>query len=176
MFKKNFTGPKEKRTLTAEQALPRLLTYCAYQERSPAEVEQKMRGFGLDPADQQKLLEQLHEMNYLNESRFVQSFTSGKHRLSGWGSRKISMGLAAKGIDRETIKEATSTLNDTETYYERLLEVLQRRFVAQYHRLPAPEAYQKLFRMGISRGYEVDLVKRAVKQAMMGDFEPDEEE
>ena len=155
--------------------MPRLLSYCAYQERSPAEVVQKMRGFGLEASEQQGLLTQLRELNYLNEERFVQAFTSGKHRLSGWGTRRIGMGLAAKGINKEAIKEATTGLNDTEAYYERLLDVLQRRYNAQYSRLPNPEAYQKLFRMGISRGYEVDLVKRAVKQVMKGEFEPDEE-
>ena len=75
--------PKEPKEVTEAMALTRLLRFCAYQERSEAEVRQKMRIWALPAPTEAKLIERLTEDNYLNEARFVAAFAGGKHRNQG---------------------------------------------------------------------------------------------
>ena len=66
--------PLQKKYLTKEQALQKLKQYCAYQERSHAEVQQKLWDLGVRRAEHDEILSTLIEENYLNEERFAVQF------------------------------------------------------------------------------------------------------
>ena len=53
--------------------------YCAYQDRCHQEVFQKMFSFSLNSNEKEELMVYLIDNNFLNEERFAQSFTRGKH-------------------------------------------------------------------------------------------------
>ncbi len=160
-----FTKPKEKKALTAEEAYPRLLRFCAYQERSPAEVVRKMQGFGLETPDQEMLLERLKEENYLSEDRFTSAYTGGKLRQNNWGKVKIRMGLAQKGISREKAQEAIGEL-DPAVYRAQLEKVLRQWWDGKLKHSPPFEAKSKLYKVGLSRGFESSLVGDVIKDIM----------
>ena len=166
--------PKEPKEVTEAMALTRLLRYCAYQERSEAEVRQKMRTWALPAPTEAKLIERLTEDNYLNEARFVAAFAGGKHRNQGWGKRRIAMGLAAKGIDKETIAASTEALQG-DAYEDTLRDLLRRRFESRYATVPRQEAFMKLFRFAAAKGYEAGLITPAIK-AVLGGQLPDSAE
>lgn len=162
---------EQREPLTEAEAWPRLLRYCAFQERSPAEVSQKMRGYGLEAEAQERLLERLREENYLSEARFTEAYAGGKLRANRWGERKIAMGLAAKGIDRETIAGQLESM-PKEDFRQTLRTLLEKRD-AQYHALPPAERRQKLYRLGLSRGFSNDLVAEEVNRLLKGLGEED---
>ena len=163
----------KKEPLTEAEAYPRLLRYCAFQERGPAEVETKMRGFGLDAGARERLIERLKEENYLSLDRFAETFAGGKLRSNKWGTRKIAMGLAAKGVDKDTIAEKLGEIPQDD-FRKTLRTLLEKRDESQYKHLPPAERRQKLFRLGLSRGFATDLVSEEVKRVMGGAM-PDEE-
>jgi len=97
-----------------EKALQKLRHYCGYQERSHAEVKQKLYSLGFFEKEAEELISRLIEDGYLNEERFAISFASGKSRNNGWGRIKIRHGLEQKGISKYCILKALQSLDESE--------------------------------------------------------------
>jgi len=98
---------------SAEKALQKLKHYCGYQERSHAEVKQKLYSLGLFGKEVEELISRLIEENYLNEERFAISYASGKSRNNGWGRIKIRHALEQKGISKYCIGKALELLDES---------------------------------------------------------------
>ena len=80
---------QKKTSFSLQEAQKKLEHYCAYQERCHWEVEQKLKQMGMIPSVQELIITKLIEENYLNESRFAQSFASGKFNIKKWGKLRI---------------------------------------------------------------------------------------
>lgn len=111
-----------KKTLTKEQALQKARHYCAYQERSHAEVKEKLFQLGVWKKEQDEIIASLIEDNYLNEERFAIAFAGGKHRIKHWGKVKIRYELKQKQVSDYCIKKALKQFDDDD--YLRALTVL----------------------------------------------------
>ena len=85
-----------KKYLTKEQAIQKAKQFCGYQERSHAEVVQKLWDLGIRQADHDEIISSLIEENYLNEERFAKAFAGGKFRMKDWGRKKIYYALKEK--------------------------------------------------------------------------------
>src|SRR5690349_25179864 len=110
-----------KKQLTKEQALQKARHYCGYQERSHAEVKEKLYSFGLRQQEVDEILSLLIEENYLNEERFAIQFAGGHFRMKQWGRVKIKYGLKQKRVSEYCIKKAMKEIDD-----EDYLKTLQR--------------------------------------------------
>jgi regulatory protein len=97
-----------------EKALQKLKHYCGYQERSHAEVKQKLYSLGLFKKEVEELISLLIEEGYLNEERFARLFASGKLRIRGWGKQKIRFELKRKGVSEFCIVNALKSIDETE--------------------------------------------------------------
>ena len=89
--------------MTTSEALQKLQRYCAYQERSPYEVELKLQQIGLPRDRREEVVAQLMEDNFLDEYRFTEAYTRGKLNQKQWAPRRIRMGLQEHRIPRVTI-------------------------------------------------------------------------
>src|SRR5919202_164887 len=117
----------QRKTLTKEQALQKLRHYCAYQERSHYEVQQKLRELGVRPADHDEIIASLIEDDYLNEERFAVQFAGGKFRMNDWGRKKIMYGLREKRVSDYNISKALRSL-DEEEYDKKLQALAEKKF------------------------------------------------
>ena len=89
--------------MTTSEALQKLQRYCAYQERSPFEVERKLQKIGLPRDRHEEVIAQLMEDSFLDEYRFTEAYTRGKLNQKQWAPRRIRMGLNEHRIPRVTI-------------------------------------------------------------------------
>ena len=89
--------------MTTSEALQKLQRSCAYQERSPFEVERKLQQIGLPRDRHEEVVAQLMEDNFLDEYRFTEAYTRGKLNQKQWAPRRIRMGLQEHRIPRVTI-------------------------------------------------------------------------
>jgi regulatory protein len=107
-----------------EKALQKLKHFCGYQERSHAEVKQKLYSLGLLKKEVEELISRLIEEEYLNEARFAIQFASGKLRIKGWGKVKIRHELKQKGVSEFCIVKALKSLDETEyaSVFERIAD------------------------------------------------------
>ena len=150
----------QKKFLTKEQALQKLRQYCAYQERSHYEVQQKLYELGVRKAEHDEITAALIEEDYLNEERFAIQFVGGKFRMKDWGHKKIYYVLREKKVSEYSIKKALQQI-DEEAYQEVLTGLAQKK----YESLKDEQwlmRKRKTIDYLLQKGYEPELVTATV--------------
>ena len=109
-------------------------------------------------------MKHLQEAGFLDETRFSESYVSGKFRIKKWGKRKIYAGLRAKGVSSELIVGVLKEI-DQDLYTETLVSLASKKLEELSLKKDSPwERKIKLTRFLLQRGYENDLVADAVDQ------------
>lgn len=107
------------KTYTLEEAKRALEHYCIYQDRCHKEVEEKLSKMRLIPEVIEIVITHLIAENFLNETRFAQSFARGKFRIKKWGRNRIVRELKFRRITDYNIKIALKEI-DPDEYTETL--------------------------------------------------------
>lgn len=142
--------------LQPDEVKDKLERYCAYRERSPKEVRQKITGLGLKGEPAEELFQVLQNDGFFNENRFAQEFASGKFRGNHWGRVRIRMELQiTHGIRPEIIQAALESLSEAD--YAATLKRLIEKKMAQFAP-DDPGARQKTAAHAIRSGFEPELV------------------
>lgn len=145
-----------KKPITFPEALKKLEHYCAYQERCHKEVENKLREYHLITEAKNQIILHLIEHNFLNETRYAQSFTRGKFRIKKWGKLRITNELKAKNISAYNIKKGMKEIDDSE-YYDTFEKLTNKKWKS-LHSEPLEKAKQKLITYLQYRGWENELI------------------
>lgn len=150
----------DKKVLTKEQALQKLRQYCAYQERSHYEVQQKLWELGVRRAEHDEIIAALIEDDYLNEERFAIQYAGGKFRMKSWGRKKIYYGLKEKQVSEYCIKKALKTI-PTIDYEQTLIRLAEQKYGSL-----KGEQYlvrkKKTTDFLMQRGFEPDLISKVL--------------
>ncbi|MEI6866723.1 regulatory protein RecX [Flavicella sp.] len=117
---------KSIKTYTLEEAKKALEYYCIYQDRSHKEVEGRLSKMRLIPEIIEIVISHLIAENFLNETRFSQSFARGKFRIKKWGKNRIVRELKFRNITDYNIKLALKEIGQTE-YIETLDRLIQKK-------------------------------------------------
>lgn len=157
----------QKKLLSKEQALQKLKQYCAYQERSHSEVQQKLWDLGVRRAEHDEVLSALVEEDYLNEERFAKAFAGGKFRMKEWGRKKILYELKQKKVSDYCIRVAMKEIPDDD--YHRTLERLAERRWASLRGEQYLVRQKKTQDYLVQKGYEFELVTAEVKRLAAGE-------
>lgn len=152
---------QQAKTYTVDEALLRMMKYCAYQERCHLEVEQKLKEMRMIPVAQEKITLQLMQDNFLNEERFAKALVRGKFLIKKWGRKKIEQQLQQKQISSFNKKTALLEI-DPEQYYENLNEWATKKSM-QLGKLTYANQ-QKLYTFLYSKGYESELISEVINQ------------
>ena len=152
----------QRKFLTKEQALQKLRQYCAYQERSHHEVQQKLYELGIRKSDQDEIIAKLVEEDYLNEERFAKTFAGGKFRMKDWGRKKIYYALKEKRVSEYSIKQAMKEIDDEE-YKQNLKEIAQEKYESLKNEQFLVRKKKTIDYM-LQKGYELDLVTKALNE------------
>jgi regulatory protein len=151
-----------KKNLTPDGAFTKIKHYCAYQERSHAEVKDKLYKYGLRKDDVETIISRLIEENYLNEERFAKQFAGGKFRLKKWGRVKISYELKQKRISQYNIKQGLEEIDEEQ--YQSLL----RKLVAdKWQKLKNEQHINRQVKTQqylLQKGFELNLIKLAMSE------------
>ncbi len=147
-----------KKYLTKEQALQKLKHYCGYQERSHAEVKEKLYSLGVWKKDHDEIIATLIEENYLNEERFATAFVRGKFRMKQWGRVKIKYELKQKQVSEYNIKKALKEIDET-TYSDTLKKLYEERWESLKGEKNRFIKMTKTRDYLLQKGYEMELVK-----------------
>lgn len=152
-----------KKRFTPEQALQKLKHYCAYQERSHAEVKERLYQYGLFKKDVEEIIATLIEENYLNEERFACAFVRGKFKFKQWGRVKITHALKQKQVSTYNIKHALKEI-DEEEYQETILKLATQKWDSI-----KGEGINRFVKMSkttdflLQRGFEYKLIQEVIK-------------
>lgn len=164
VFLKLMNRAPHRKTYTVEEAQARLERYCAYQDRCHKEVEKKLTEMRMIPAAKEQIILHLMQHDYLNESRFAQSFARGKFRTKKWGKLRITRELKARGISAYNLKLALKEISDAE-YYSTFHTLAEKRFAAITESNPQKKK-KKLADYLLYRGWETHLIYEKINELM----------
>ena len=163
-------NPDKPRTKTADEALASLMRLCARAEKCEGDARRLMRRWGVAPSDMEQVLARLVRDRFIDDSRYAELFVREKLNLSGWGAYKIRTALRRKEVAAEIIEEALGQL-DAQKLRDRLQERLERK-LRTVRAKTTYELKNKLFRYGLSLGYDFESVRDVVEQLPINeDFE-----
>ena len=151
------------KNIGTEKAASKIKHYCSYQERSHAEVKQKLYSYGLYKDEVETLISNLIEDNYLNEERFAITFAGGKFRVKQWGKVKIKYELQQKKISPYCIKKALATIPDTD-YLDTAKKLASQKLALLTNEKNIFVKKTKLQHYLIGKGYEFDIVGKLVNE------------
>ncbi len=117
---------KYKQHLTPDQALDKLQKYCAYQDRCHQDVANKLFEYGVYGDDRDEIISELISDNFLNETRFAESYARGKHRIKAWSKAKITMELKRRNISSYNIKKALQQI-DNQLYIDQIIKAISKK-------------------------------------------------
>jgi regulatory protein len=153
---------KPKKVIGKMQALAKLESYCAYQERSQQEARDKLYEYGLYPNEVEETISELIQNNFLNEERFAMAYAQGKFRMKHWGRIKIKQGLKLKRVSDKLIVKALNSI-DGDDYLKSLHSLLTKKAALIKEKHPQKRNY-KLVSYALGKGYERDVVWDVIGQ------------
>jgi len=144
-----------KKPFSENELLEKAASYCAYQERSEADLRKRLRTWEAPEDLVEKVITQLREENFINDRRFAQAFTRGRFTLKKWGRIKIRYALLQHGITSDLAEECIYTI-DEELYIHAARDLLESRM----RKITTPTLKDKsqLFNYMRGKGYEYDLI------------------
>lgn len=140
-----------------DEALSKLQSYCAYQERCHKEVRQKLRDLGIWGDEVDEIIAELIEDNFLNELRYAMAFAGGKFRVKKWGKIRIIQALKFSRVSAYSIKKAIASELPDDEYEQTLREVLEKKDRLLHEANPYTRR-QKLAKYAFEKGFESALV------------------
>ncbi|CAH0996357.1 Regulatory protein RecX [Emticicia aquatica] len=145
--------------------LVKAANFCAYQERTHAEVRERLQKWEVWGDEAEEMITYLIEDNFLNEERFAKIFAGSKFRVKQWGRQKIKYELKARKLSEYCIKVGMAEIDDDD-YIETLKTILEKK----KHELRTEKqpliVKQKLARYAIGKGFEGELVWEIIAQIM----------
>jgi regulatory protein len=153
---------KKKKSLSVSDALTRIYSYCASQERSHQQVKNKLYEFGLSTDEMNELLTKMITEGFLNEERFAKAFAGGKFRIKKWGRLKIIRELESYGLTKKCVQRGVDEI-DLSDYRKTLKGLLQKK-AKQTEEDNLFKKRDKVARYAIGKGYEPEMVWEMVKE------------
>ena len=151
-----------KKILTLLEAQKKMEHYCAYQERCHKEVVKKLQELGMIPISIDTIVSKLVEDNYLNETRFAQSYARGKFRIKKWGKIRIRRELKARDLSDYNIKKGLEEIPDLD-YNTTFWALFEKRKKEVYENIPSVQK-KKIIRYMVYRGWELEKIYEAMHE------------
>ncbi|MCD7962899.1 MAG: RecX family transcriptional regulator [Rikenellaceae bacterium] len=150
-----------KRCVGAERARNKLMARCARAEICISDAKRLLTNWNIAHEEQAEIIKILIEEKFIDEKRYAEAFVRDKINFSNWGRKKITDTLYTKRIPKEIISEVV-VLIDEDTMSDKLKMALFRKNNSIKENDPYKRR-EKLFRFGVSRGYDYVDVKEAVE-------------
>ncbi|MDQ1297392.1 MAG: regulatory protein [Bacteroidota bacterium] len=137
-------------------ALAKAMARCSRREYCTEEIRSKLQTWGVARSDSQKILRALIKENFINETRYAESFVKDKFRYNKWGRIQIATHLKARKLPSEIIRKALDSI-DKELYINTLRGLIN----SHRRHIKAKNQYDlkgKLLRYGLSKGFESEIL------------------
>lgn len=142
--------------LNYEQALHKAAAYCSLSEKCIYDVQEKLKSWGADIQDQEKIINYLIKEKFIDEKRFALAYVKDKFQYNKWGKIKIRIMLQQKKIPPHIIEDALNQI-DEKAYQEMIIHLL----ADKAKNLTYKDAYDKkakLIRYLTGKGFEIESV------------------
>ncbi len=157
----NPTKPaKQMKQLTASEALGRMAAFCSAAEQCRADAREKLRRWGVDEADVERILDRLEQEKFIDGQRFCRAYINDKLRFAKWGKVKIAQALRQKEIAPDVYLPLLDEI-DRRTYLDTLQKLLESK-LRSVHAASRYEMEGKLARFALGRGFEMEDIRHCL--------------
>lgn len=149
----------------------RAIKFLARRPRSEKEVRDNLLKKKVDGDVLEKIIVQLKEQRFLNDEEFASWWIEQRTRVTPRSMRLIKLELIQKGVDKDIIEQSLSTgysvlstqqsVSDVDT----AKKIVEKKF-SKYKGLSREEIYQKLGGLLARKGYNWDVIKSSIDDAM----------
>lgn len=146
-------------------ALVRLVKYCAYQDRCLSEVQSKLYELELSQDESQKIIDYLVTEKYLNEERYLRAIIRGKFFHKNWGKLKVSHFLKVKNVSNTMFDKVWEEQIDPLVYEKSIIELIDKKIRTTKAKSDF-ELKQKIIQSLYQKGFESFLVEPLVEQVL----------
>ncbi len=150
------------RKLELKEAKQRAGRFCAFRERSPHELFEKIKSWGISEEDASRLVSELSKEGYVNEQRFTNAYCNDKFEFNSWGRQKIKASLFVHRLSDQTVQHALDRI-DPEKYVWRLKELASQKW-KKLEKDDLVKRKQKTVAYMANKGFEMDLIWEAINQ------------
>ena len=147
-----------KNTINFRAAKNYALKYLSYKLRTEKEVRMKLQDDGFHSDSNEKALEELTALGYINNKIFVQKYVYDRSKLKPKSKKLIKMELLGKGIQEDIIDEV---LNDWNVDEASVAESLVKRKFGKYD-LEDEKIKRKAYMFLKHRGFCHDVIESAI--------------
>lgn len=149
---------------TVAEATKQMEHYCAYQDRCHQEVGRKLKEMHMIQMASDQIILHLLDHNFLNESRFAQSYARGKFRIKKWGRIRISQELKRRDISIYNITLALKEISEDE-YLKSFNDLAQKRINQLDAEVDIQKKRKKFVDFLLYRGWESSLIWGKVRES-----------
>lgn len=154
----------QQKVYTVDEIKRKLEQFCIYQDRCHQEVEKKLKEFRLIDIAREEILLHLMEHDFLNETRFAQSYARGKFRIKKFGKQRIIRELKSRNITAYNVKRALNEIEE-DLYRMTAFELVVKKNTSLIEQNPFKRR-KKLFDYMVRKGYEYDLINEAIAEVL----------
>lgn len=146
----------------------RAIAILARREISRAELARKLHPYADENDNLEALLDELAQKHWQSDERYTETYINSKSRLHG--NLRLEQSLRQKGVDAALIADY---LPDREQQINNAIAVLQKK----YRQPPADlKEKHKCMHFLAYRGFSMDIIHSAIRQAWADTSLPDEDE
>ncbi len=140
-----------------QSSLDSALKYMSPRPRSEAEIRARLNRHGFDTDTIQQVLARLKERGLVDDIAFAQFWRENRENFRPRSRRLIELELKQKGVDAETIAEATAGVDDEPSAYR-----AAQRKARSLARLDHSSFRKRLGDFLKRRGFDYELVNRTI--------------
>ena len=148
--------------LTLKEIEGKLQYYCSYQDRCHKEVTEKLKTFNVKQHESNQIISNLINDNYLNESRFCESFVRGKFKIKNWGKIRIISELKRRNISPYNITLGLKEVEDQD-YLNKFEEIFKKK-LSSLSNLSSDVKKKKIISYLQYRGWESNLIYSKINE------------
>ena len=148
--------------LTLKEIEGKLQYYCSYQDRCHKEVTEKLKTFNVKHHESNQIISNLINDNYLNESRFSESFVRGKFKIKNWGKIRIISELKRRNISPYNITLGLKEVEDQD-YLNKFEEIFKKK-LSSLSNLSSDLKKKKIISYLQYRGWESNLIYSKINE------------
>lgn len=109
-----------------------------------------------------EVIQNLSDNNIINDEAFAKIFVDEKSRTKHWGRSKLKGELIKRGISNDLIERVLqSEMHDDSEHLKKLVE--KKANILRKRNYTDQQLKQKLFSYLMSKGFEIDLIKKCVE-------------
>ena len=139
----------------------RAFRYLGRRLHSASELRTKLRQKGYEIEMIDKVICELKDKNYLDDSEFASVFVEEKFRSKMWSENKLKAELIKKGVKSSIISEVLSNKFSKDVNYNNALTVALKKYkILQERNLDLQTTKKKLISFLNTRGYNYETIKQ----------------